>query len=267
MPKRRFLTYVGRIGKTYIDPPMSMVRYRMWERLRGHPNVTFLATDYNESVAPYFQDPQRPCRRCSYGCKRCLDPAIGLQPTLGVMPRVADKAKHEYVGWLTNSTYCLVLRGDNENTRKLTEVILAGCIPVLIADMPAWPFDTRLDYRTFSFEFDLQRAMAAPEAVVDFLLAVPPAEEAAKRAALLAVRRKFFWHSDAATEGATTCAGRGGANAPSAGTHPPHCQCTRQGPRRTMRNTTIRRHNLRPSSLQSVECTYIPRVLSGVELS
>ena len=45
---------------------------------------------------------------------------------------------------------------------------------------------------------------------------MPPAEEAAKRAALLAVRRKFFWHSDAATEGVTRqlildmCRPRGG---------------------------------------------------------
>ena len=50
-----------------------------------------------------------------------------------------------------------VLRGDNENSRKFTEVILAGCIPVLIADMPAWPYDRTLDYRRFTYEFDLQQ--------------------------------------------------------------------------------------------------------------
>lgn len=42
--------------------------------------------------------------------------------------------------------------------------------------MPAWPFDRRLDYRSFSYEFDLQRAMDAPERVVDFLLHAPPEE-------------------------------------------------------------------------------------------
>ena len=83
LPKTRFITYVGRIGKAYIEPPMSMVRYRMWAKLRGHPNVTFLATDYETAVEPYFQDPQHPCGGCSYACKRCLDPSIGLQPTLG----------------------------------------------------------------------------------------------------------------------------------------------------------------------------------------
>ena len=109
--------YVGRLGKAYIDPPMSSLRHRMWAALRGHPNVTFLATDYDEAVTPYLRDPSRPCHRCSYECKRCLDPEVARSPTLGVLPRVSDAAKHEYRSWLTNSTFCLVLRGDNENTR------------------------------------------------------------------------------------------------------------------------------------------------------
>eukprot|EP00966_Prymnesium_polylepis_P000827 18618-Prymnesium_polylepis.1 len=48
----------------------------------------------------------------------CLDPAIGEQPTLGVLPRA--NSKRRYVRWLTSSTFCLVLRGDNENTRKVS---------------------------------------------------------------------------------------------------------------------------------------------------
>ena len=35
------------------------------------------------------------------------------------------------------------------------------------------------------------------------LLAVPPAEVAAKRAELLRVRERFFWHADSSSEGAT----------------------------------------------------------------
>ena len=106
VPKPRFLTYVGRIGKAYIEPPMSMVRYRMWASLRWHPNVTFLATDYNEAVAPYFQDPLKPCKTCSYSCKRCLDPEIGLNPAVGVLPR--ETSKTAYRSWMTGSMFCLV---------------------------------------------------------------------------------------------------------------------------------------------------------------
>jgi hypothetical protein len=107
VPKLRFLTYVGRIGKTYHEPPMSMLRYHMWVALRAHPNVTFLATDYDTSVAPYFQDPLKPCsNKCRVSCKRCLDPRIGLNPTLGVLPRQTSKTA--YRSWLTGSTLCLV---------------------------------------------------------------------------------------------------------------------------------------------------------------
>jgi len=97
---------------------------------------------------------------------------------------------------MANSTFCLVLRGDNENSRKFTEVILAGCIPVLIADMPAWPFDWRLDYRTFSYEFDWRLAIADPAAVVTYLMGRPVSEVAAKRRRLLAVRHHFFYRAD-----------------------------------------------------------------------
>ena len=66
---------------------------------------------------------------------------------------------------LRNSTYCLVLRGDTPSTRKFSEAILGGCVPVLIADMPAWPFDTRLRYGEFSYEFDWRHAsVCAPSA-------------------------------------------------------------------------------------------------------
>jgi hypothetical protein len=110
-PRTRFLTYVGRIGKTYIDPPMTMVRYYMWAALRSHPNVTFLATDYDEAVAPYLRDttPQtKPCRKCISSCKRCLDPEIAKNPTLGVVPR--ETSKQAYRSWLTGSILCLVRR-------------------------------------------------------------------------------------------------------------------------------------------------------------
>ena len=217
---RRFLTYIGRLGKPYVDYPMSMLRYLMWAQLREHPNVTFLATDARDVVLPNLRDPRcqqppkvwlkagvRCCKRCSYGCTRCLEPPSAdihrsLRHGVGTAPRVASKAS--YRALLASSTFCLVLRGDTESTRKFTEAILSGCIPVLIADMPEWPFAARLDYRKFSFEFDWRAASAEPLRVVNMLLRLPAAEIEAKRHELLRVRPHFFYHDDTSRPGAVT---------------------------------------------------------------
>eukprot|EP00310_Coccolithus_braarudii_P008753 CAMPEP_0183376130 /NCGR_PEP_ID=MMETSP0164_2-20130417/119350_1 /TAXON_ID=221442 /ORGANISM="Coccolithus pelagicus ssp braarudi, Strain PLY182g" /LENGTH=193 /DNA_ID=CAMNT_0025553385 /DNA_START=72 /DNA_END=652 /DNA_ORIENTATION=- len=111
-------------------------------------------------------------------------------------------SKLEYRKLLSGATFCLVLRGDNESSRKFTEVILAGCIPVLIADMPAWPFAARLNYREFTYEFHWRLAADDPLGVVTFLRSRPAAEVAAKRAALSRVRQHFYYHGDASRDGA-----------------------------------------------------------------
>jgi len=190
-PTRHFLTYVGRLGKVYIQAPMSRLRFDMWSTLRSHPNVTFLATDAAECVAPYLPPTGRKarCEACSYRCKQCIElpgPPLECVPPAeapcpqpcrrrcsgrGTLARVGSKAA--YRDLLANSTFCLVLRGDNENSRKFTETLLSGCIPVLIADMPAWAFERRLEYKRFSIEFDWRLASADPAAIVDRLLAIP----------------------------------------------------------------------------------------------
>ena len=219
---RRFLTHVGRLGKPYVDYPMSMLRYLMWSHLHTHPNVTFLATDAHTAVLPNLRDPRcsqppkvwmqaglRCCKRCSYGCQRCLEPpsvSIDLPNSLrhgvGTAHRVASKAS--YRAALAASSLCLVLRGDTESTRKLSEAMLAGCVPVLIADMPAWPFARRLDYSKFSFEFDWRAASADPGRVVDTLLRVPRADIETKRREVLRVRDLFFFHDHPSRPGAVS---------------------------------------------------------------
>ena len=205
--RRHFLFYMGKLCKPYIQPPMTLLRFTMWAHLRDHANVTFLAVDVPWVVTPYLPaagpGAEPACRRCSYGCKQCIRmPAATAHLPLSVGSADRLESKHEYRALMANSTFCLVLRGDNENTRKFTEVILAGCIPVLIADMPAWPFARRLDYRSFSYEFGWRRAIDDPQGIVRELLAVPAEEIAAKQRTLLKVRRHFFYHDDAARPGA-----------------------------------------------------------------
>ena len=200
-PRRHFLLYAGRLSKVYIDYPRSLLRYRLWTGLRRHPNVTFWATDVSTSVAPYLSLPGERCAKCGYSCKYCLDGlAPGANLSVGSVQRLAPARYRELMG---NATYCLVPRGDTPSTRKLSEAVLAGCVPILIADMPSWPFDRRLNYSSFAYEFDYRAAILHPLSVVDFLLRVSPAELAAKRVALANAASSFVYHTDTHTAGAT----------------------------------------------------------------
>ena len=223
--KTHFLTYVGRMGKPYIMVPVCQVRLKMWGALRDHPNATILATDYEDAIRPQLRTANKSCAVCSYGCKQCLDPRVYGLPEhgprqRGVLPRVTSTA--EYQEYFLNSTFCLMMRGDYEGSLKFTEIILAGCVPVLISDMPAWPFAQRLDYRSFSYEFDWQEASARPLGVMERLLRVPAHEYAAKHAALMRVRARFFYSRRAERRSGASaerelikdlCAARGGARA------------------------------------------------------
>ena len=99
--------------------------------------------------------------------------------------------------------------------------------------------DRWLDYRSFSYEFDLEQGMASPRLVVERLLRLPPEEIAAKRAQLLRVRERFFWHADPSVEGATQrliadmCAKPKGR--PVGGCAAAYGPSTERGPRRVSR--------------------------------
>ena len=124
----------------------------------------------------------------------------GVDLSIGNVARINPR---EYRALMRGATFCLVLRGDTQSTRKFSEAILAGCVPVLIADMPEWPFARRLRYTDFSYEFDWRLALRHPTRVVEALLRVSPAELAAKQAALARVRKHFLYHADARKAGAT----------------------------------------------------------------
>lgn len=226
--RRHFITYVGKLRKPYLQPPMTKLRFLMWSHLRAHPNVTFLAEDVQKAAAPYLPSDgsaQPRCAVCKFSCKQCiaLPPATAHLPlSVGSMEEVQSRA--HYQTYLKNSTFCLVLRGDHENSRRFSEAILAGCVPVLIADMPAWPFARRLDYKKFSYEFSWAGASRDPLLVVNGarhcplfpiasfsplpflvnseLLRLPAGEIAVKQRELARVRPLFQYRADADRPGA-----------------------------------------------------------------
>ena len=68
--RHHLILYAGRLGKAYLDPPRTLLRYRVWAALRRHPSVTLWATDVMTAVAPYLALPvrhrpsnRRPCER------------------------------------------------------------------------------------------------------------------------------------------------------------------------------------------------------------
>jgi len=190
--------YIGRLGKPYIEPPMSQLRFNMWAALRGRTDVTFYATDAESAIFPLLPrgDEPRKCHRCSFACKQC----IALPESTRHLPRIAGQlgrriSTSEYRSYLRNATFCLIMRGDNEATKKFAESIVSGCLPVLIADLPRLPFDRRLDYSSISYEFDWRQASTYPNELVDYLLTRPLAEVTAKQRALMRVRRHFYFHA------------------------------------------------------------------------
>lgn len=59
-------------------------------------------------------------------------------------------------GVMQRSLFCLVIPGDTASSRRLTEIVLAGCIPVFVG--PPWhsmPLAAWLDYSKFALFVEL----------------------------------------------------------------------------------------------------------------
>ncbi len=64
---------------------------------------------------------------------------------------------HALQGVMQRSLFCLVIPGDTASSRRLTETVLAGCIPVFVG--PPWhsmPLAFRLDYSRFALFIELE---------------------------------------------------------------------------------------------------------------
>eukprot|EP01025_Chloroclados_australasicus_P033552 TRINITY_DN3425_c0_g2_i1.p1 TRINITY_DN3425_c0_g2~~TRINITY_DN3425_c0_g2_i1.p1 ORF type:complete len:437 (+),score=42.62 TRINITY_DN3425_c0_g2_i1:310-1620(+) len=74
--------------------------------------------------------------------------------------QVCHKEKRSHIDVLQQyhySKYCFVIAGDSESSLRLTEVVLAGCVPIFVGEpFHALPFKQQIDYRQFGLFFRLE---------------------------------------------------------------------------------------------------------------
>jgi hypothetical protein len=74
----------------------------------------------------------------------------------------------EYLWYMQNSEFCLMMRGDTASSKRLFSAISSGCIPVIISDWIQLPFEALIDYSRFSLRFP-ENAFHRIEDLVHFL--------------------------------------------------------------------------------------------------
>jgi len=63
-----------------------------------------------------------------------------------------------YLEEMRSSSFCLVPRGDTPSSRRLFDGIVAGCVPVIVADEISLPFESFIDWNQFSIRIPEERA-------------------------------------------------------------------------------------------------------------
>ena len=173
------LFFYGHIPKPYIEWPVSSVRYRLWREYHGTPGALFEGFDVRNTVTPYaVASAAEACAACSYGCKRCY-----VDPRAGGYEDAPMLNASDYYAAMAASEVCVVPRGDDPQTPKLPEAVLAGCIPAIVVD-GALPFEEVFDYGAGALRLTPEAVLARPGALRDAVRALTPERREAMRAHL-----------------------------------------------------------------------------------
>ncbi|EOD27145.1 hypothetical protein EMIHUDRAFT_205092 [Emiliania huxleyi CCMP1516] len=95
----------------------------------------------------------------------------------------------QYLDEMSRSDFCIVPLGSSSWTLRLYDAIFTGCVPVILSDHIALPFDERIDWS----ELAIKWRQADAERLPTFLLSLSSAQVAAKRKAILAARHNLAW--------------------------------------------------------------------------
>lgn len=166
--ERKYNTFFyGHLPKPYINPPISELRYRIYEDLHDLPNSIIGAYNVEENVnALTTTDRNQWCEKCSYQCKKCY-----FKKVLPAHRNAKILRATKYRSLMQASLFCIVARGDNPGCPKLAESIVSGCIPVIIMDQKL-PFENELNYSAFAIRFVPRDVMRNPSMIKNALLKV-----------------------------------------------------------------------------------------------
>jgi len=111
----------------------------------------------------------------------------------------ATEAAGGYFAALRHSKFCLAPRGDTPSSRRLYDSVVAGCIPVLIADDMKLPYQSVLDWDSFMVRVSEADALRDPAAIADRLEALPDETVSRMQAALGDARASMLYGAGGAT--------------------------------------------------------------------
>ena len=95
----------------------------------------------------------------------------------------------QYLKEMSLSDFCLVPMGSTSWTLRLYDALFLGCVPVILSDHIALPFEERIDWSKLAIKWP----QADAERLPSFLLGLSQEQIRVKRRAILAARHNFAW--------------------------------------------------------------------------
>ena len=148
------------------------------------------------AASPPAKLPQPPSRRHQYGNGYSLGMRQRIYAAWGgkrgatagiVMYNHSLRGRGAWAGLMRASDWCLAVAGDGWGTR-LSESILAGCLPLIAQPSVMQPFEDALQYDSFAARIEPEEVGQLPTWLRDAAPTVTP-----RRAHLATVRRAFSW--------------------------------------------------------------------------
>ena len=125
----------------------------------------------------------------SHGVRRAIHSMYAKDPWFHIIEGSSD----EYASLMLRAKFCLCPLGWALWSPRIAESILAGCVPVIIADTIRLPFDWELEWPSFSVKISEEDVRDGK--LKSILMAIPDATLESKQQALVGVRAAMAYAS------------------------------------------------------------------------